>query len=494
MSGTSIRYTAGRRRPAATVLKPVLGTTSRPWFKPQPGYAFPLLTTAPYYQTAAGTPPVTTTGPKAGPIAPGDEILLMSGNYGDLWLNIWNAPIANSDFVTVAAAPGQTPVLTSILVAGTNKWVFSGLKVQSLQAAARSGNALVEVKDGGATLPTSDIVLQNMTISSQDDANGWSKAQWVTNARSGFFAMSSAGGTNTKCVSFTGSHISNVKAGAALLANQLVFSNNQIDHFGDDGIDYAANNLAITKNNIHDNLDIGDGNHEDAMQGVIGILAPGVAVNHFQNVLIDSNMVIRQTDPELSFPTYLQGIDAFNSDWTNVAVTNNVVITSACWGISFSSIHNSLIADNTVVEDGLVVTPGCAATISVGDTTYLGAPSSNTAVRNNLASRLAVDNHNSGIVADHNVGISGASPQFSWYVDGVPQYYGKPGIYANGNIIDSGGANSEFVNFNPATLTFNVMLKAGAQAIGPGTAAGAVDILGVTRTTPYTVGAYSYPR
>ena len=117
----------------------------------------------------------------------------MSGNYGDLWLSIWNAPeISNSDFITIAAAPGQTPVLTSLFVAETNKWVFSGLKVQSLQSAARSGNALVEVKDGGAALPTSDIVFENMTISSQDNAEAWSKAQWVANARNGFFAMSSA--------------------------------------------------------------------------------------------------------------------------------------------------------------------------------------------------------------------------------------------------------------------------------------------------------------
>ncbi len=101
--------------------------------------------------------------------------------------------------------------------------------------------------------------------------------------------------------------------GAYLAAGQLVFANNQIDHFGDDGIDYAASNLAITRNNLHDNLDIGDGNHEDAMQGLTGYLAPGATVNHFQNIVIDSNAVIRQTDPELSFPTGLQGIDAFDS-------------------------------------------------------------------------------------------------------------------------------------------------------------------------------------
>ena len=39
------------------------------------------------------------------------------------------------------------------------------------------------------------------------------------------------------------------------------------------------------------------------------------------------------------------------------------------------------------------------------------------------------------------------------------------------------------------------MLKSGSVAIGPGTATGAptVDILGVARAAPYTVGAYSYP-
>jgi hypothetical protein len=471
------------------------GSQAAPWnnlqalVQAEPGYSFPLLTSAPYRPVPVlGQPAVVTTGPKAGPIAPGDEILLMSGNYGDIWVNINGAEISNSAFVTIEAAPGQTPVLTSLFVAGTNAWVFNALKVQSFQSAALSGNALVEIKDGGAAFPTSDIVLENMSISSQDDAEAWSQGQWVTNARNGFFAQSSAGGANTKCISLTGAHISNVKTGAGLLASQLLFSNNQIDHFGDDGIDYATSNLAITHNDLHDNLDIGDGNHEDAMQGVIGVVTPGVALNHFQNVLIDSNLVVRQTDPELAFPTYLQGIDNFNSDWTNVTITNNVVITSGCHSISFSSIHGSLIANNTVVEDGLVSVPGCIASVSVGAST-------NTIVRNNLTSQLDVDTRGSGVVADHNVALFTAGPLISWYVNGVIQYLGKPGTYANGNIIDAGGAKSEFVNFNPSTLTYILMLKTGAQAIGAGTATGAptLDILGAKRVAPYTAGAYSYP-
>ncbi len=89
-----------------------------------------------------------------------------------------------------------------------------------------------------------------------------------------------------------------------------------------------------------------------------------------------------------------------------------------------------------------------------------------------------------------------AGPEIAWYVNGVIQYISKVGTYTNGNIIDAGGAKAEFVNFNPSALTYNVLLKSGAQAIGAGTAAGApaVDILGVKRTAPYTAGAYAYPK
>ena len=116
-------------------------------------------------------------------------------------------------------------------------------------------------------------------------------------------------------------------------------------------------------------------------------------------------------------------------------------------------------------------------------------------MRNNLTSQLNVDTRGSGVVADHNVVTLSAGVGIAWYVNGVAQYLGKPGTYGNGNIIDSGGTKSEFVNFNPSTLTYNVMLKAGAQAIGAGTASGAptLDIFGVKRTAPYTAGAYSYP-
>jgi hypothetical protein len=113
---------------------------------------------------------------------------------------------------------------------------------------------------------------------------------------------------------------------------------------------------------------------------------------------------------------------------------------------TFASVHNSLIADNSFVGDLLVSTPGCTATVAVGDKTHEGASSSNTVVRNNLASQLSVYNLDSGVVADHNVAMCCSGRAIAWYVNGVIQYLGKPGAYANGNIIDAGGVKGEFVN------------------------------------------------
>jgi hypothetical protein len=142
----------------------------------------------------------------------------------------------------VAAAPGQTPVFTSLYISGTNKWIFHGIKVQSLAGAAIENNYLIQITNYGPTHQTSDIVFENMTLSSQDDVSGWTQAR----------TQSGAIGADTNCISMTASHITNVRFGVSLGSSRTVFSGNEIDHFGDDAIDYSASNLTITKNYLHD--------------------------------------------------------------------------------------------------------------------------------------------------------------------------------------------------------------------------------------------------
>ncbi len=484
------------------------GSQTAPWnslqsvlsARVQPGYTRPLLSSVPYPHVADGKRVYVADQLGAPPVQPGDTIRLMNGNYGDIGIGDYKQHVVNPSFVTLEAAPGQTPVFSTLYIRSTNKWMFKGIKVQSLWGANNNRLSLVTVVDQGAEFPTTDIIFQNMELRSADSMDGWTQAQWVAQARNGFWQVGSPGdGANgepyTTCISMTGSHIENVRAGAALAANNSLFSQNQIDHFGDDGIVYGANNLAITHNDVHDNLDIGDGNHEDGMQGVIGPKAPGVAVNHFQNILIDSNLVIRQTDPKLSFPTYLQGIDAFDSDWTNLTVTNNVVVTSSCWGIAYASVHGGKIINNTVVADGLMPVAGnCKPLVAVGDKTHQGLPSNDVIIRNNIANGLNIYNLNPNMTMDHNICLTiDGKCMILTYVDGKPKWgVYQPGEYGDHNIIERRGASGMFVSFDPAKFVYDLRLRPGAPAIGAGSPIGApsVDITGAPRGRSIDAGAY----
>jgi hypothetical protein len=474
-----------------------LGTQAAPWnslqsvlsARVQSGYTRPLLSSVPYPHVADGKRVYVADQLGNPPVQPGDTIMLMNGNYGDIGIGDYLQQVVNPNFVTVEAAPGQTPVFSTLYIRSTNKWAFNGIKVQSLLGTNNNRQALVTVTDQGAALPTSDIILESMQVSSADNTDGWTQPEWLARLRGvGISAKGSDHGANTTCVSVTNSHISKVIFGSEVMANNMLFSGNEIDRFGDDGIDYVASNILIAKNYIHDDLNLGNGAHMDGMQGY-----PGAS----SNVVIDSNRVIRQTDPKLPFPTYLQGIDAFDGDWTNLTVMNNVVVTSACWGITYASVHGGKIINNTVVADGLVPQPGnCKPLVTVGDKTHQGSPSSDVVIRNNIANGLAIYNLDPNMTMDHNVclGIKGGC-QIITYVNGKPNWgVYKPGMHGDHNIIDGRGASGMFLSFDPAKFVYDLRLRPGAPAIGAGNSVDApsVDITGASRGSSIDVGAYQH--
>ena len=97
-----------------------------------------------------------------------------------------------------------------------------GIKVQSLFGTNNNKQALVTVTDQGAALPTSDIILENMQISSADSTDGWTQAAVGRAGRASVIGELGSPATaerqpNTTCVSMTGSHIYNVRFGATLM-------------------------------------------------------------------------------------------------------------------------------------------------------------------------------------------------------------------------------------------------------------------------------------
>src|SRR5277367_1574954 len=181
------------------------GSQAAPWnslqgvlsFRYPQGYPRPLLSSVPYFHVVDGKRIYVADKLGSPPVQPGDTIMLMSGNYGDIVIGDYLQQVVNPSFVTVEAAPGQTPVFSTLYIRSTNKWVFKGIKVQSLLGTNNSKLSLVTVTDQGAAHPTSDIILENMQISSVDDATSWTRAQWQAQGRNGFWSVGSAGdGTN----------------------------------------------------------------------------------------------------------------------------------------------------------------------------------------------------------------------------------------------------------------------------------------------------------
>ena len=187
-----------------------------------------------------------------------------------------------------------------------------------------------------------------------------------------------------------------------------------------------------------------------------------------------------------------------------MTVTNNVVVTSACWGMALASIHNSLIANNTVLDDGSPIGhSGCTLSLTVGASSHQGPNSSNTRVTNNCASQIWVFNGHTPSMPppDHNVAVG---PQTSNH--GV-MYWGGAGNAtiidlfkssdANGNVAVNTGPAGQVVQFDPVHGLYDLHLLPTSLAVGKGSPVAGVgallqanDITGTPRVSAPPAGAY----
>ena len=454
------------------------GSQAHPWLSLQTVLTSKV-STADYvtgYYNASGTPAhagATTPVNAAGPVHAGDTIYLMNGNHGDI-----SVIGVNTNFITVAAAPGQAPLLKSLIVQGASKWIFQGLKVQSLKTPATTYVSLVTISAHSWIGPVTDIIFDHNVVDSQDDISAWSQADWLANGRGGI-SMDGGGHPQSQCITITNNKVYNILRGVAMCEDGTLFANNTINNFGDDGLDFCGNNLVISHNTITNSNDLGDGNHEDAMQGQIG------RSTGYSNILIDGNLVIRRTDPDLKFPAGLQGISAFDDDWYNVQVSNNIVVVDDFQGISFASLHGGIIVNNTLLYDG-----GNGATttswIAVSDKTHEGSSTSGTViVRNNVSSVLSVGIP--GVTVDHNI-----ATQVNIFVAGAVHYYRIPAIYGDHNTLDL-NLNAGLAKFDTTNLQYDVHLLPTSPAIAAGNPdqMPSVDIAGTPRINA-DLGAYAF--
>ncbi len=364
----------------------------------------------------------------------GDIIYLRNGNHGSIDLH----GAVNTDFITIKAENGQSPVLNSLSLAGASKWVFTGLTIQSIK------NTLVEFLNHNFFGPTDNIIFEANHLWTLPNVDQWTQQDWVTQgAALGIDDQAS-------CATIRDNELRNIRRGIAVTGNDGLIERNVIDNFGDDAIDLIASRITVRANRITNSHDIGDENHNDAIQG----WTTDGAVN--RDTVIDGNTIVVSTEPTLPFPGYLQGISVFDGLWENLQVTNNVVITNAWHGIALYGVRGGTIINNTVLGIDRAVTTWIGVFNMKKQAG--GTPPSNVIVRNNIATRynLMVP----GIIADHN--IVATDP------------YGL------------------FTKFDVARAQYDLHILSSSRARGAGISdqAPRFDISGRARTSPIDAGAY----
>jgi hypothetical protein len=413
--------------------------------------------------------------------AGGDVIYLNSGNYGAV--SISNKKY--SQFLTIKAGSGQTPVLSSLTVNTVSHMVFDGLTINGNGARAKSPDGIL------VNLASSNnVVFEDNIVESTSGAFPWEAETTNETAIDASIAPSDGvSAAQDYCVALNSNQIKNVFNGIYVGGDQVgtdgqnyMVADNTIDHFAGDGIDHSATNIMIQGNHITNALDICGSKciHNDGIQGWNWDDKSGITN---KNVLIDSNYIRSQTATNLALAVGLQGIDIFDGFWENVSITNNVVLVSSDTGISIAGVNGLHIINNSVmniplngVSQSLTYWMYSGVTwITAGGTTHEGGTTSNVIVRNNIAPLIAAT-----------AATSGNCPITESFCSSTA----NPNVEQDHNLSlaqTSYTAQNLFVTFATSTAQYDLELKGTAKtnpAIGTGNSSlmPTTDILGDSRS------------
>jgi hypothetical protein len=422
--------------------------------------------------------------------AAGDVIYLNSGNYGAV--SISNKKY--SQFLTIKAGSGQTPVLSSLAVNSVSHMVFAGLTIDGNGVRAKSpGGILVNLAS------SNNVVFEDNIVESTSGAFKWEAE--TTNETAIDASIAPSDGiiaSQDYCVALNSNQIKNVFNAIGVGGDQIgtdgqnyMVADNTIDHFAGDGIDHSVTNIVIQGNHITNALDICSSKciHNDGIQGFNWEDKSGITN---KNVVIDSNYIQSQTTTNLPLAVALQGVDIFDGFWENVSITNNVVLVSSVTGISIAGVNGLYIINNSVmniplngVSQSLTYWMYSGVTwITAGGTTHEGGATSNVIVRNNIAPLIAAS-----------AAASGNCPITESFCSSTA----NPNVEQDHNLSlvqTKYTAQNVFVTFNTSTAQYNLELTGTAKtdpAIGTGNASlmPATDILAHARSAASpNLGAY----
>jgi parallel beta-helix repeat protein len=398
-----------------------------------------------------------------GLIKPGDTLVLLSGDHGDVDLR----GLVNKDFIYIIGETEGTAIINSMRVVASSHWYFKGLKFQGARPEKTLYGGLVEVSGDSFHGPSDNIVFESNSFSAQDDVSRWSDGDWVSKPWP--YALNTSG----SCSTLISNHFYNVRNAAAIGGNNSLFEDNIVEYFGNDSLEIMASNLTIRHNLMRE----GHHSSEEALHadGIQGWTVKG-ATN--RNVLIDGNTIINANSSDNN---YLQGISIFDGLWDGLRITNNVIITNAWHGIALYGVDNAEVINNTV----LPFRPAKLTTWINIHPAKNKRPSSNVVVRNNIAGEIIANGVN--IKVDHNITSKGVSAAKA------PKGFGATDSAEMSDNSNGVALEPLFVSFDRSQAVFDLRLAPDSVAIKTGSSDGApaFDRDGRPRKAPIDIGAYA---
>lgn len=320
------------------------------------------------------------------PVKAGDTIWLRSGNYGDLAIQGYY----NSDFITIAAAKGETPRFHSVRLRSASYWALKGLHVSPEYGTGRKPRTLVDLESHGWQGPIHDILVEDCAVQSAADTSQWTATEWNERSCSGI----DADGTR---ITIRGNQLTNVDFGISVSATHALVERNRVENFAGDGLRGLGDHSVFQYNLVKNCYDV-NANHDDGFQS--WSTGPGgVGSGEVVGIVLRGNTIINYDDPKQPHRGTLQGIGCFDGMYVDWIIENNVIIVDHWHGITLSGARGCRIVNNTVIDPN-AERPGPAA-VRIGNHKK-GTPSSNCVVRNNLATAVSVAGGEK-MVADHNV-------------------------------------------------------------------------------------------
>lgn len=305
---------------------------------------------------------------KLATLIPGDTLLLLSGNHGSITFSGNNAGV-----ITIAAAPGEKPQFSKLVISSGSKWTVKGITISPSFGAPYTGN-IVTIAEGGTT---TDVTLEDCFIYTVLDTSAWTASDWM-NTYSGIFQ--GRYGTN---ITLRNNYIYNTRFGIALCSFDSLCEGNVISDFSADAIRMTRNGETSQYNvikNCYVNAADGDANHDDGIQCFLFNVGTGALTN----MTVRNNVIHNRVNPAQKFPAIMQGIGFFDGPLVNFLVEKNVTLVDMWHGVCLLDAVNSKILDNAAYSYWYQ-TSGLTPWIMSGKN--IATPSGNTA-KNNMAMSL----------------------------------------------------------------------------------------------------------